>query len=64
MDYVDVLFCHRPDYYTPVDETVRAMNWAIENGYTHYWGTSEWSAAQIQEARAAAKRLKMIGPCV
>lgn len=47
MDYVDVLFCHRPDYYTPIDETVRAMNWAIDNGYTHYWGTSEWSAAQI-----------------
>ena len=45
MDYVDVLFCHRPDYHTPLDETVRAMNWAIDKGYTHYWGTSEWPAA-------------------
>ena len=47
MDYVDVLFCHRPDQNTPVEETVRAMNWVIDQGYAHYWGTSEWSAAQI-----------------
>lgn len=40
------------------------MNWVIDQGYAHYWGTSEWSAAQIQEARAACKRLKMIEPCV
>ena len=51
MDYVDVLFCHRPDPNTPIEETVRAMNWVIDQGWALYWGTSEWSAEQILEVR-------------
>ena len=44
LDYVDLIFCHRPDIYTPVEETVRAMNFIIDQGLAFYWGTSEWSA--------------------
>lgn len=50
MSYVDIYFCHRPDPNTPVRETVRAMNDLINQGMVHYWGTSEWSGAQILEA--------------
>ena len=50
MDYVDVVFCHRPDYETPLEETCRAMNWIIENGKAHYWGTSMWPADRITKA--------------
>lgn len=42
MDYVDLIFCHRPDIYTPIEETVRAMNQVIREGKAFYWGTSEW----------------------
>lgn len=48
----DVLFCHRPDPDTPIEETVRTMNWVIDQGWAFYWGTSEWSAAQLEEVRA------------
>ncbi|KAJ7299081.1 hypothetical protein O6H91_11G029200 [Diphasiastrum complanatum] len=64
MDYVDVLFCHRPDISTPIEETVRAMNHVIDNGWAFYWGTSEWSAQQITEAWEVAGRLGLIGPTV
>ncbi len=43
MDYVDLIFCHRPDLYTPIEETVRAMNHVINQGKAFYWGTSEWT---------------------
>jgi voltage-dependent potassium channel beta subunit len=49
-DYVDLLFCHRPDKLTPVEETVRAMNQMIHEGKALYWGTSEWPAEQIRQA--------------
>ena len=49
-DYVDLLFCHRPDKDTPIEETVRAMNQMIKEGKALYWGTSEWSAEQIRHA--------------
>jgi voltage-dependent potassium channel beta subunit len=62
MDYVDLLYCHRPDTTTPIEETVRAMNWVIDHGYAFYWGTSEWSAQQITEAWEVANRLDMVGP--
>eukprot|EP01006_Ploeotia_vitrea_P062980 TRINITY_DN84737_c0_g1_i1.p1 TRINITY_DN84737_c0_g1~~TRINITY_DN84737_c0_g1_i1.p1 ORF type:complete len:359 (-),score=180.51 TRINITY_DN84737_c0_g1_i1:22-1098(-) len=62
MDYVDLVYCHRPDPTTPIEETVRAMNWVIDQGWAFYWGTSEWSAAQILEARAVAERLHLIPP--
>lgn len=64
MDYVDVVYCHRPDASTPVEETVRAMNWVIDQGWAFYWGTSEWSAQQITEAWAVANRLDLVGPIV
>ncbi|XP_078440056.1 potassium channel beta subunit 1 [Wolffia australiana] len=64
MEYVDVLYCHRPDTATPIEETVRAMNYVIDKGWAFYWGTSEWSAQQITEAWAAAERLDLVGPIV
>jgi len=62
LDYVDVLFAHRPDIYTPVEEVVRAMNHVINKGQALYWGTSEWSAENIREAIAVADRLNLIPP--
>ncbi|KAI9009715.1 NADP-dependent oxidoreductase domain-containing protein [Gaertneriomyces semiglobifer] len=62
LDYVDLIFAHRPDSLTPMEETVRAFNYVIEKGWAFYWGTSEWSAEQISEAHAIANRLGLIGP--
>lgn len=62
LDYVDLLFCHRPDKYTPVEETVRAMNDLVNQGKAFYWGTSEWSAEQIMEAYAVVRREHLIPP--
>lgn len=62
MDYVDVVFAHRPDPTVPMEETVRAFDWLVNSGKTHYWGHSEWSAQQIQEAHEVAQRLNLIGP--
>jgi voltage-dependent potassium channel beta subunit len=62
LDYVDLLFCHRPDPDTPIEETVRAMNHVIDRGRALYWGTSEWSAADIREAAAIARRERLVGP--
>lgn len=61
LDYVDVVFAHRYDE-VPMEEIVRAFNWVIEQGLAFYWGTSEWSAAQIMEAWEVADRLGLIGP--
>lgn len=55
-DYVDLIFCHRPDKHTPIEETVRAMNQVIREGKAFYWGTSEWTAEQIREAYHIARR--------
>ncbi|NIM19124.1 MAG: voltage-dependent potassium channel subunit beta [Candidatus Latescibacteria bacterium] len=62
LDYVDLIFCHRPDPDTPIEETVRAMNWVIDQGKAFYWGTSEWSADEIMEAAMIAKREHLVGP--
>ena len=56
LDYVDLVFCHRPDPDTPIEETVWAMHDMIERGKALYWGTSEWSAAEIRAAWAVAER--------
>lgn len=64
MEYVDVIYCHRPDVSTPIEETVRAMNHVIDNGWAFYWGTSEWSSQQITEAWSVANRLDLVGPIV
>lgn len=50
VDYLDLYFCHRADPDTPIGETVRAMHNLVSQGKVLYWGTSEWSAAQIAEA--------------
>jgi len=50
LEYVDLLYCHRPDRTTPIEETVWAMHNIIEWGKALYWGTSEWSAAEIVAA--------------
>ncbi|KUF76827.1 voltage-gated potassium channel subunit beta [Phytophthora nicotianae] len=63
-EYVDVIFCHRPEPYTPIEETVRAMNYVINQGWAFYWGTSQWSAAEIIEACEIADRLGLIRPIV
>lgn len=61
-DYVDLVFAHRPDIHTPIEETVRAFDHVINQGKAFYWGTSEWSAEQIMEAYAIARREHLIPP--
>jgi voltage-dependent potassium channel beta subunit len=56
LDYVDLVFCHRPDPNTPIEETVWAMHDMVQNGKALYWGTSEWSAAEIASAWQIAER--------
>ena len=56
LDYVDLAFCHRPDPDTPIEETVGAMHDMIAAGKVMYWGTSEWSAAEIVAAHEIAER--------
>jgi voltage-dependent potassium channel beta subunit len=56
LDYVDLAFCHRPDPETPIEETVWAMHDMIARGKVLYWGTSEWSAAEITRAWEIAER--------
>jgi voltage-dependent potassium channel beta subunit len=62
LDYVDLIYAHRPDINTPIEETVRAFNHIINQGKALYWGTSEWSGAQIMEAYALARRENLIPP--
>lgn len=61
-DYVDLVFCHRPDPNTPIEETVRAMDIVIRQGKAFYWGTSEWSADQIMEADHIARENHLTPP--
>lgn len=56
LDYVDLIYCHRPDRTTPIEETVWAMHNIIERGKAMYWGTSEWAAAEIVAAIEVADR--------
>ncbi len=56
LEFLDLIFCHRPDPETPVEETVRAMHDIITSGRALYWGTSEWSAEAIGEAWDIAER--------
>jgi voltage-dependent potassium channel beta subunit len=64
LDYVDIIFAHRPDYATPVEETCRAFDYLINHGKAFYWGTSEWPADRIVEAYACCDRLGLIRPIV
>lgn len=56
LDFIDLVYCHRPDPHTPIEETVRAMSDMITQGKALYWGTSEWSAADIRAAWDIAER--------
>ncbi|MBZ8141376.1 aldo/keto reductase [Rubrivivax gelatinosus] len=56
LDFIDLIYCHRPDPNTPIEETARAMNDLIVQGKALYWGTSEWSAADIRAAWELAER--------
>ena len=56
LDFIDLVYCHRPDPLTPVEETARAMSDIIDQGKALYWGTSEWSAADIRAAWDACER--------
>jgi len=62
LDYLDLFFCHRPDPETPIEETVRAMDDLIHQGLILYWGTSEWSAADIMRAYAIAREHHLTPP--
>ncbi|CAN7284629.1 aldo/keto reductase [Trinickia sp. LjRoot230] len=56
LDYIDLVFCHRPDPHTPIEETVWAMSDMITRGKALYWGTSEWHADEIRAAYEIAER--------
>ncbi|PHH72836.1 hypothetical protein CDD82_5783 [Ophiocordyceps australis] len=62
LDYVDIIYAHRPDRQTPMEETVRAFNHIINTGKAFYWGTSEWDPDEIAQAWRFADRLGLIGP--
>jgi voltage-dependent potassium channel beta subunit len=64
LEYVDLVFCHRPDPETPIEETVRAMHDIIAAGKALYWGTSEWSAAEIMAAWQIAERHHLHKPAM
>ena len=62
VDYLDLFYCHRPDPDAPIEETVRAMDNLVRQGKVLYWGTSEWTAAQIREAHKVARALNLQPP--
>jgi len=61
-DYLDLYFCHRPDTHVPIEEVVWTMHNLIQQGKILYWGTSQWSAAEIMEAQRVAQQYGIIGP--
>lgn len=62
VDYLDLYYCHRPDPETPIEETVRAIDTLIQQGKVLYWGTSQWSAAEIMEAYSVARQYNLTPP--
>ncbi|HEY6283175.1 MAG TPA: aldo/keto reductase [Nitrososphaerales archaeon] len=62
LDYLDLFFCHRPDPETPIEETVRAMDDLVHQGLVLYWGTSEWSGAEIMRAHGIARDMDLAPP--
>lgn len=63
-DYLDLFFCHRPDTNVPIEEVVWTMNTLIQQGKILYWGTSQWSGAEIMEAHRVAQQYRLIGPAM
>jgi voltage-dependent potassium channel beta subunit len=64
LDHLDLIYCHRPDPETPIEETVWAMSDIVSSGRAHYWGTSEWSADEIRAAWSIAERHHLHKPVV
>ncbi|RLN80931.1 hypothetical protein BBJ28_00003413 [Nothophytophthora sp. Chile5] len=64
LEYVDMIYCHRPESFTPMEEVVRAMNFVLKRGWALYWGTSQWTSVDILEACAIADRLHLVRPVV
>ncbi len=64
LGYVDILYCHRPDPEVPMEEVVWTMDQILRSGLAFYWGTSEWSAEEIEKAHQVAKELNCIPPVV
>ncbi|MBS1588293.1 MAG: aldo/keto reductase [Bacteroidetes bacterium] len=64
LSYLDLYYCHRPDKSTPMEEIVRTMNTLIQQGKILYWGTSEWSGAEIVEAHLIARQLGLEPPAM
>ncbi len=64
LDYVDILYAHRPDPETPMEETVLAMDQIVRSGLALYWGTSEWSAKEIEKAHGICEKLNCAKPIV
>lgn len=64
LDYLDLYYCHRPDRNVPIEEVVWTMTNLIQQGKILYWGTSEWTAAEIMEAHMIARQYNLIGPVV
>ena len=62
LDYLDLYFCHRPDPQIPMDEIVWTMHNLVQQGKILYWGTSQWSGAEIMEAHSVAQQYRLIGP--
>jgi len=61
---VDIVFSHRPDFETPLEETCRAFHTLVETGKSHYWGTSEWPVEMIVEAINICSQKSLHGPVV
>ncbi len=64
LDYIDLVYCHRPDPNTPIEETVYAMHEMIARGQALYWGASEWSADEIRAAWSIAERHGLSKPAM
>ncbi|MBN2219335.1 MAG: aldo/keto reductase [Kosmotogaceae bacterium] len=64
LNYVDILYAHRPDPEVTMEEVVLGMDYIVRNGLAFYWGTSEWSSKDLEEAHEVADRLNAIHPVV
>jgi len=64
MDYVDIVYCHRPDPETPMEEIISGIEYILDRGLALYWGTSEWSIEEIKEASRIAREHGIMPPIV
>jgi len=64
MKYVDLVYCHRPDPSVPMEEVVLGMDYIVRSGMALYWGTSEWSAQELEEAHRVCREWKCVEPIV